>query len=56
MSQLLGQVRSRIRSRHYSIRTEEAYIRWIREHIIFFDKRHHARRGRGQRLRLTSGG
>lgn len=40
MSQLLDQVRARIRSRHYSIRTEEAYIRWIREYIIFFDKRH----------------
>jgi hypothetical protein len=34
MSQLLDQVRARVRSRHYSIRTEEAYLRWIREYII----------------------
>jgi hypothetical protein len=40
MSQLLEQVREAARTRHYSIRTEEAYIRWIREYILFFDKRH----------------
>ncbi len=40
MSQLLEQVRNAVRTRHYSIRTEEAYIRWIREYILFFDKRH----------------
>lgn len=45
MSQLLDRVRACIRSRHYSIRTEEAYIRWIREYIIFFDKRHPATLG-----------
>ena len=42
MSHLLDQVRAAIRTRHYSIRTEEAYIRWIREYIIFFGKRHPA--------------
>ncbi len=40
MSQLLEQVRDAVRTRHYSIRTEEAYLRWIREYILFFDKRH----------------
>jgi integrase len=40
MSHPLDQVRAAIRTRHYSIRTEEAYIRWIREYIFFFDKRH----------------
>jgi site-specific recombinase XerD len=40
MSQLLDQVRDVIRSRYYSIRTEEAYLRWIREYILFFGKRH----------------
>jgi site-specific recombinase XerD len=40
MSQLLEQVRDAVRTCHYSIRTEEAYIRWIREYILFFDKRH----------------
>ena len=45
MSHPLDQVRAAIRTRHYSIRTEEAYIRWIREYIIFFDKRHPSRLG-----------
>jgi integron integrase len=40
MSQLLEHVRDAVRTRHYSIRTEEAYIRWVREYILFFDKRH----------------
>ena len=40
MSQLLDRVREAIRTRHYSIRTEESYIRWIREYILFFDTRH----------------
>ena len=28
------------RLRHYGIRTEEAYTRWIREYILFHQKRH----------------
>lgn len=37
---LLDQVRSVIRVRHYSRRTESAYVSWIRQFIIFHDKRH----------------
>jgi integron integrase len=37
---LLDQVRSAIRLRHYSIRTEEAYVQWIKRYILFHDKRH----------------
>ena len=37
---LLDQVRYAIRARHYSIRTEEAYVQWIRRYILFHDKRH----------------
>jgi integron integrase len=37
---LLDQVRSAIRLRHYSIRTEEAYVNIIRRFIIFHQKRH----------------
>jgi integrase len=37
---LLDQVRERIRFPHYSIRTEEAYIGWIRRFILFHGKRH----------------
>ena len=37
---LLDQVRSRLRIKHYSIRTEDAYTGWIRRFILFHDKRH----------------
>jgi integron integrase len=40
VSKLLDQVREAVRTRHYSIRTEEAYVRWAREYILFFEKRH----------------
>lgn len=37
---LLDRVRWRLRGKHYSIRTEEAYIDWIRRFILFHRKRH----------------
>ena len=37
---LLDQVRERIRYKHYSIRTERAYVDWIRRYILFHGKRH----------------
>ncbi len=37
---LLDQVRDAIRVRHYSIRTEQSYLMWIKHFIIFNDKRH----------------
>lgn len=37
---LLDDVRNCIRKKHYSIRTEEAYINWIKRYIIFHGKRH----------------
>lgn len=37
---LLDRVRSAIRTRHYSIRTEEAYVQWIRRFVLFHNKRH----------------
>jgi integron integrase len=37
---LLDQVRSRIRFKHYSIRTEEAYVEWIRRYVRFHGNRH----------------
>src|SRR5215207_6465984 len=45
MSRLLEQVREAVRTRHYSLRTEEAYIRWAREYILFCGKRHPAELG-----------
>ena len=37
---LLDQVRAAIRTRGYSIRTEQAYVDWIRRYILFHGKRH----------------
>jgi site-specific recombinase XerD len=37
---LLDQVREAIRLKHYSYRTEETYVQWIRRYILFHDKRH----------------
>ena len=42
---LLDQVRAKIRMRHYSIRTETAYISWIRQYILFHNKTHPAEMG-----------
>ena len=39
-SRLLDQVREVVRTHHYSIRTEETYIQWIRRYIFFHNKRH----------------
>lgn len=37
---LLDQVRDVIRLKHYSYRTEQTYIAWIRRYILFHGKRH----------------
>ena len=37
---LLDQVRERIRTKHFSIRTEDAYVQWVRRFILFHGKRH----------------
>ncbi|MCC6764916.1 MAG: integron integrase [Deltaproteobacteria bacterium] len=42
---LLDQVRDAIRTRHYSRRTERAYVGWIRRFILFHGKRHPATMG-----------
>ena len=37
---LIDQVRDVVRKKHYSIRTEQAYVQWIRRFILFHNKRH----------------
>lgn len=37
---LLDQVRGKIRLKHYSIRTEQAYVDWIKRFVLHFGKRH----------------
>ena len=39
-SPFLDRVRAAIRVRHYSVRTEQAYVQWVRRFILFHGKRH----------------
>jgi integron integrase len=39
-TRLLDQLRNKIRLKHYSIRTEHAYVDWVRRFILFHGKRH----------------
>jgi len=43
---LLDQVRERIRYLHYSIRTEQAYVQWVRAFVRFHGLRHPSEMGR----------
>ena len=45
MPKLLDQVREVIRMKHYSIRTEQSYVDWIKRYIFFHNKRHPAEMG-----------
>ncbi len=51
---LLDQVRQAIRTRHYSYRTEEAYVGWIRRFILFHGKRHPAVMGKEEITQFLS--
>src|SRR5688500_15781706 len=42
---LLDQVRQAIRTRHYSPKTEDSYVHWIKRFIFFHDKRHPSEMG-----------
>ena len=43
-SPLLAEVRDHIRRLHYSIRTETAYLGWIKRYVLFHGKRLRPRR------------
>lgn len=45
---LLEQVRQKIRRKHYSLRTEQAYLDWIKRFILHHGKRHPAQMGAGE--------
>src|SRR3989442_4954189 len=52
---LLDRVRDAIGARHYSRRTEKAYVNWIKRYIFFHGKRHPAEMGAPEVTRfLTS--
>lgn len=42
MSELMDQLRAKLRTRHYSRRTEQAYCLWVRRFIFFHGLRHPA--------------
>lgn len=44
-ARLLDQVRERIRYLHYSIRTEQAYVQWVRSFVRFHELRHPSEMG-----------
>jgi integrase len=50
---LLDQVRDVIRRLHYSIRTEQTYVDWIRRFILFHRKRHSKEMGRRRWRRFS---
>jgi hypothetical protein len=43
---VIDQLRERIRYLHYSIRTEEAYVHWVRAFIRFHGMKHPSTLGR----------
>ena len=51
---LLDQLRDRIRLKHYSIRTEQAYIDWVKRFVLFHCKRHPAQMGKEKVGRFLS--
>lgn len=42
---LLDQVREQLRLKHYSYRTEETYVHWIKRYILYHKKRHPSEMG-----------
>ena len=51
---LLTQLRTAIRTRHYSPRTEEAYVQWVRRFVRFCGTRHPRELGPGDVTRFLS--
>lgn len=51
---LLALVRQAIRTRHYSPRTEQAYLYWIKQYVVFHGLRHPATMGRDELTRFLS--
>jgi integron integrase len=52
---LLDRVRQELRLRHYSGRTEEAYVGWIRRFVVFHRKRHPREMGAAEITAFLSG-
>jgi hypothetical protein len=48
-TRLLDQVRERIRFKHYSLRTEQAYVQWVRMFVKWHGLRHPRDMGQQER-------
>jgi site-specific recombinase XerD len=48
LRKLLDQVYDALRLKQYAYRTEETYVLWIRQYILFHNKRHPVERGRNE--------
>ena len=46
MSKLLDEVRNTLRVHHYALKTEKAYVQWIKRFVIFHNKRHPVEMGK----------
>lgn len=51
---LLEQVGDALRVRHYSPKTVEAYVHWVRRFIVFHGRRHPAELGKDEVARFLS--
>ena len=51
---LLDQVRYLLQTKHYSLRTERAYVFWIKRYIYFHQMRHPAKMGKTELERFLS--
>lgn len=51
---LIDQVRVVIRKKHYSYRTEQSYVQWIKRFIYFNDKQHPKDLGEKEICRFVS--
>lgn len=54
MAGVVVRVREAIRTRHYSRRTEKAYVAWIRRYILFHGKRHPSEMGAAELTQYLS--
>jgi len=51
---LLDRVHEALRTRHYSRRTEKAYVGWIRRYIVFHGRRHPREMGENEVTRFLT--
>src|SRR3989475_1593945 len=45
---LLGRLRAAVRARHYSPRTEESYVGWVKRFVVFHGRQHPERLGEAE--------